>query len=454
MSYAKARDDEQMKVLGPAIDRFIERYNKNPGLANGKRRTVFLFPGGMASRLIRATTPYDPAATDQSLKYETIFPTLECFLNGTARDMALTRKAENGIDCYEDTGQRFVLACDAVDLEGALIPFDPVPFPPSEAIEHFLKSISPYADFLQWCEDNGLDYFVFGWDWRRRMQETGAFFRDTFLPEFQSRVIAKCGADPLADYSLVGHSAGGMVVNWLLRNISNTNPISHVITVGTPFYGYVSQVHRWFEGDSYFNGPGNIYRDDIIRTVCALPACYAWQFLNEQTYLDHESDFLADTEFQLLVYPSRDKVTWGIADPYNPQPGPSGEGRYPGSVGFESSELEDAERLVVDLAQPLVSYDKFFNVRGVQLKWDLPKPRPANRTKGAVLWGWAGEPQPIVDVVSVPGDGTQPAYSARLLELWLHKRDHVITLRDYGIDHMLMMNQKPTRDALAGLLPK
>ncbi|MDM0108015.1 hypothetical protein QTH97_23910 [Variovorax sp. J22R24] len=84
----------------------------------------------------------------------------------------------------------------------------------------------------------------------------------------------------------------------------------------------------------------------------------------------------------------------------------------------------------------------------------LAQAKARESDEGRRLVGWAGEPQPIIDVVSVPGDGTQPAYSARLLELWLHKRDHVITLRDYGIDHMLMMNQKPTRDALAGLLPK
>jgi hypothetical protein len=222
--------------------------------------------------------------------------------------------------------------------------------------------------------------------------------------------------------------------------------------VGTPFYGYVSQVHRWFEGDSYFNDPGSIYRDAIIRTVCALPACYAWQFLNEQTFVDHKYDFLADTEFPLLSYPSLDKATGNMADPYNPQPGPNGEDRYPGSMGFDPVELDAAEALVVELAQPLDSYDKFFNVRGVQLKVHFPKPRPADRTRGAVWWGWADEAQPIVDAVSVPGDGTQPAYSARLLELFLQQGDHVFTLEDYKIQHMLMMNQKPTRDALAGLL--
>jgi hypothetical protein len=55
MSYEQTRDNEQLSKLDDAIGSFITRYNSN--LSSTNRKTIFLFPGGMGSQLLRATTP-------------------------------------------------------------------------------------------------------------------------------------------------------------------------------------------------------------------------------------------------------------------------------------------------------------------------------------------------------------------------------------------------------------
>ena len=109
---------------------------------------------------------------------------------------------------------------------------------------------SPHGGFSSWCANNNTDLFVFEWDWRRRLDETATFFVRKFLPFFRTRVMNAGLADPLATFSLVGHSFGGMVVNQILRsNDPMLASLKSAITVATPFYGYAGQMHRWFEGE-------------------------------------------------------------------------------------------------------------------------------------------------------------------------------------------------------------
>jgi hypothetical protein len=66
MSYDSVRMSEQMDALDPSIYEFIDRYNTITEVSaflglNPARQTLFLFPGGMASRLKRATKAWDPA---------------------------------------------------------------------------------------------------------------------------------------------------------------------------------------------------------------------------------------------------------------------------------------------------------------------------------------------------------------------------------------------------------
>jgi hypothetical protein len=75
MSYATTRDSEQLRILDLAIAQFVQRYTSNP--TTGKRRTLFLFPGGMGCQLLRARKPYkNNFIGTQTFQYDKIWLTL------------------------------------------------------------------------------------------------------------------------------------------------------------------------------------------------------------------------------------------------------------------------------------------------------------------------------------------------------------------------------------------
>jgi hypothetical protein len=84
---------------------------------------------------------------------------------------------------------------------------------------------------------------------------------------------------------------------------------------------------------------------------------------------------------------------------------------------------------------------KFYNLRGVVTQAD--EVTPANSTAGSVTWAWiqpdfdAGDPTPIVDSGSVPGDDTQPAWSARYAT---NATARCIAVPGSDIEHAFMMN--------------
>ena len=425
MSYDTTRDSEQLRVLDHSIDDFIDRYNNSSGPATGPRQTVFLFPGGMGCTLKRARKPYvDGVSAPQTFAYDTVWLTVDTFLGG-ALDLRMTKVAPNR---FRDKGNRIIVADGAVGFLGC----------------------TPYDDFTRWCRRKRLDYFVYGWDWRRRLTHSGAFFVKKFLPHFQDRVKNECNnADALADFSLIGHSAGGMIVNWILRrNHPNVATMRRAITVATPFYGYSGQVHRWFEGEAYLNGVADIFKKPMIKVICSLPACYAWEFLDGYTWGLNKAALAADPKYPLPTYPSRDQATGVDADPYDPQTN-GALSRYPapGATGFDYAELAKGKALVRYLASALdpALAPKFVNIRGDTL---------ANDTIGSTTWDWVPptDPTPIVDGPTVPGDGTQPAWSARHIGLELALPANVITVKGSDVEHTFTMNSPKTLGALADAL--
>ncbi|MDM0105379.1 hypothetical protein QTH97_10580 [Variovorax sp. J22R24] len=432
MSYDATRDAEQLRRLDAAITAFIATRNNLPAPAGG-RQTIFLFPGGMGSKLVRATQAYDENQPQpQQFVYEPVWLAHDTFLGGAAQ-LEMTR---TGPEEYRDQDDCIVIADGLVDLEG----------------------ISPYSGFTRWCTTKQLDCFVLGYDWRRKMQHVGNFFVDTFLPHFQQRVRAESndGSDPLANFSLVGHSAGGMVVNWILRkNDAILNGMTRAITVATPFYGYAGQVHRWFEGEASLNGLDDEHKADIIRTICSLPACYAWQFIDDPTYTANSAAFVADAPFGLASYPSVDSGDGAVADPYNPQTRVVNGvtlTRYP-TAGFDSQELADARVFVNQLVGPLTPGQaaKFFNIRGVRGLEALGIVAPIPSTTGSVRWGWlpTNGPSPVSDGPRVAGDGTQPAWTARHLAL---PKANVRTVTGLEMEHAILMSVPRIQNAIGNIL--
>lgn len=425
MTYAETRDEETLRLLKPAIDAFIKACKKRRVTKSAcPRQTMFFFPAGTASRLTRATRRFDDDdSSPQQFKYDPVWVTPLTLLGG-ARNLAI--HYDGGT--FRDKGDRIIVADKAVDLVGC----------------------TPHDGLIKWARKNNVLLFVFPWDWRRRLDETVTFFVGKFLRHFRDRVMAEQCPDPLATFSIVGHSFGGMIANLILRgNAPIVSGLEHVITVATPFYGYAGQVHRWFEGEDYLNFFG-LFEQDMIEMIASLPGLYTLHFLDEDTF-EANKDALASGDFPLPDYPSIDEQTKGVrADPFNPKTYKKLV-RYPGLTGFDLAELDYAELQFKALAAPMdpTLLEKFHNIRGVKTEKD--KKTPVDSTVGSVTWDWisskydATDTSPINDRrVLVPGDGTQPAWTTCLVT----NSDRCVTVKGPAIDHAFLMNDTGVLDAI------
>jgi hypothetical protein len=428
LSYADTRDSEQLRrIFKTAVPDFIWRYQSHQW--PGPRRTLFLFPGGMAGQLLRAQTPYNNNVTaPQTFNYDTVWLTPFTFLPPGALQLAMHHDRRDPPAVDRDLGDRIIIADGVVNLFGA----------------------TPYDRFTQWCELNELDWFIFSWDWRRRLEDTVALFL-RFLPQFQHTVVSQCGADPLADFVLAGHSFGGMVVNLMLHHANSLlDTMTRAVTVAAPFYGYGGQIHRWFEGEQYFNWL--LGKKEVTETISSMPACYTLPYLDYQsTYGTYGTTLAADPAFPLPNYPSDFALgnPQQIADPFMPV-----QRQYPDDRGFEANLLTDGLTVFRVLAcPPLPRYaDKFFNIRGIQTANNTA----LQNTVQGITWQLLANPPhcPAVSPISDdqplgPGDDTQPAWSARHVAL---PRTQWVDVKAV-IDHMFMMEYPETQATIAQVLP-
>jgi pimeloyl-ACP methyl ester carboxylesterase len=418
ITYSSTRDSEQLRYLKVDIASFIQRYESRP--LTSSRRTLFLFPGGMGTQLLRAQTPYQDNGTPQTFKYDNFWLSPFTFLGG-ALFLGMRRQSNEFRD-YED---KIVIPNGAVNLLG----------------------LSPYSRFTQWCELNDLDWFIFGWDWRRRLEDSVTFFFEQFLPLFQSTVKDQTGADPLQDFILVGHSFGGMLVKLMLhQQYDMLDHMTRAVTVASPYYGYDGQIHRWFEGEPLLNQIGPIdVTAKMIRVISSLPGGYVLPYLDFQTWLTNKSLLQGDPKFPLNAYPSTDLSNASQdVDPFNPGPN-----RYPtqADTGFDTNELQHASTIYGTIAAPTPTAhaSKFFNLRGIQ--------SPTGSTTGSITWGALTGPNnprasPVTSGQGGYGDGTQPAWSARLVTL---NSGQVVPVEG-DIDHMFIMEDDITHAAIASVL--
>jgi len=240
------------------------------------------------------------------------------------------------------------------------------------------------------------------------------------------------------------------VANLLLRqHFDNDAQLKRVITVGTPFYGYDGQLHRWTEGEPKLQ----IFSDkkEIIKTISSFPGCYPYHYPELTTFNAHLNHLAADRDYPLDKYPCTDIVTGQPADPYNPATKIVGDEvrlRYPprAMTGFDLQELAHAKAVVNSLIDPLPQGDeaKFFNVRGV---------RTAEDTVKRTTWDWLTPPdhaeEPIENEEFVPGDDTQPAWSTRLATLPANQVRPIVA---DDIEHMYLMNHEQVLNELGTLL--
>ena len=418
MTYQQARDAEDLNHLNDAITLFISRYSAN--LSNANRKTVILFPGGMGSQLLRASTP-QPNGPPYS--YNIVW-----------------------LDCSVVFGAAAHLQMNGdIDLDQQIIiPDGPVDFPPL---------LTPYDGFITWCNQNQIDYLIFGWDWRRDLSFNADFFLKDFMPLFKQRV-AQLQPNPLLHLSLVGHSEGGMLLKVIVNRASDPNVqlLKRAVTVASPFYGYGGQLPRYFIGDPDLNA---IYGNQTVtRIVSSLAAGYSLLFLDQATFARDKAKLTQDPYYPSTKnYPLLDATSEAPADPYNPQP--SGAlVRYPQDYGFDLAKLARGKLIydeVAALLDPTVKA-KFFNIRGVTTR----NGKAVNKTVTHQTWGFIDphfDPNnvagcPITDFLG-PGDGTLPAWSTRFADT---PSANVRTVRGNQIDHMFMMNDHQVLSVLATVI--
>jgi hypothetical protein len=77
MNYQDTRDSEQLRILDKSIDTFISGFHPTA-------QTIIFFPGGLASRLLRAKTPYKPNSRHRNVLTSTVRK------SGSARGLLVT----------------------------------------------------------------------------------------------------------------------------------------------------------------------------------------------------------------------------------------------------------------------------------------------------------------------------------------------------------------------------
>lgn len=374
MTYMTTKNKCILDALGHRIEDFARRYR--PG-----RPTVVLLPGGMGSQLDRSIRPYRKANDKPFERYDPIWMDLGIVFGKDAVKLKI-----------QDSGR------DADDH--IIIPDGPLDF-----------IVNAYNGTEQYFrDDRGWNYICFGFDWRRPVTESAGYL-ESFLRRLGARVNQLMGESPLPNTTLLCHSMGGLVAVAFLHRIAKQAKtidqwLARVVTVGTPFYGTATHIRRYFKGQNFLN---RLYgRTCIARLAGTLPGPYALLFPSIAQY-SRDAQRLAQSKYRLDRYPMRDAGQRNLAiDPF----GQTAADRFPSWVS--PSHLRSADKMRTRITGPLPQEltQRMFHIRSGLVQ--MPIEQKWRAVKGANF-----DPEynvyPIQKAREGPGDGTVPAWSARLV---------------------------------------
>ena len=352
---------------------------------------VVLLPGGMGSQLDRSPTAFadDPIVFDG---WEVAWLSLDLLFRRSGLTLEIQPQGQDL--------QQFII-----------VPDGPVRF-----------ALIPAYDGVQaYFQDNGYNYCVFGYDWRRSIQEA-AINLQAFLTDVQTSVQAKFGEDPLPQTTLLCHSQGGLVAK-LFAHLPDTpaTAIARIVTVATPFYGTADTAPAFFfQGQDLLN---ILYgADKVAPVIASLPGPYVLMPMDYPTW-QKRGQTLGVAPYPVLD--ENDKP----ADPYNIANMP----KYPSWVSQDlvSDGLLVRSTMDLDLADALLA--KFFHLRAQtthtmgHFRWT---PLPAGYVPGQTPPSYYVDGK-AADGGMVAGDGTVPFYSAGLAQN-LAKTFTIPTLQQHG----------------------
>lgn len=406
MDYHRVRKEEiKLKNLEQA-KRLANKYDPD-------HKTIILLPGGGGSLLKRTTKRFDKPSP-VSFKYDDVW--IDLGILPPSRDAREMKIEDNG----HDKGSHIIRADGALD---------------------FLVVV--YDGTKKYFRLRDYNYFEYGFDWRRSLFESAKLLRE-FLEEFRDLVMSRGESNPLSNTTLICHSHGGLVAILYLQDIfQGLNPtssavsqwIDKMITVGTPFYANSGHIKRYYEGEKQLH----LFYDkkELAKIMSTMPGPYIFMYLDKETY-DRDS-----TKLGLSEYPMIDAKDPAIElDPYNP----ANKDRLPDWVSADHIKQAKKTRHEFTKKLPASVRKRIYHVRGVKNK----------KTPIRLRWKQITHPyDPYLQKVPLrikkedrgPGDGTVPAWAARLAQIPEGTNGRVYDLKK-AKDHMGLMEHEETLEVI------
>ena len=352
-----------------------KRYNPN-------KETILMLPGGLASQLERSSNRFSTIPQDYE-NYENVWIDLGTIFKKEAEKLEMN-------DELRDKGNHIII--------------------PNGPLESFVQN--PYDETKRYFRDNDYNYFSWGFDWRRSIEESAELLKD-FLTKFKEEVINKFGhsRDPLPNTTILCHSMGGLVTKLFLNNVlgaASTQAgirkwLRRVITVGTPFYGTSNHIFRYYKGEKLLNIIYTTTR--ITRLAGTMPGAYILMYLDTYSYFKYLQDI---TNPELTSYPSRDMDDPSKeVDPYSI----TNMSYYPGWIKEDYITLSRNIRKKIIKKLPNAVIKNVFHIRAggrntdISLRWKDINGQFDVELDKLPFRGTKGE-----------GDGTVPLWSARLAQ--------------------------------------
>ncbi|MEJ1398783.1 MAG: hypothetical protein RPU52_14870 [Candidatus Sedimenticola sp. (ex Thyasira tokunagai)] len=291
------------------------------------RKTVILLPGGMGSHLERSPEKFqgEPMSFDD---YDPVWMDTG-ILFGDARKMEIDSQGR--------------------DKDGHIIV-------PNGALHFLIDSYDGTEKFFTDGRNGDYNYTVFGFDWRRPIEECAAVLEE-FLTLFKSMALKRFGRNPLPDTTLMCHSQGGLVASFFMRRIIAPHEwFEHLITVGSPLYGTMVQQPRYFIGQAPLS---QLYGARTIAKISStLPGPYSFMCLDMSTYDRYHGDL------GLTAYPSTDPDNGDPLDPYDLD----NLDRYPAWINRDH--VEAGRDILQTFSDPLEDEfaQRYFNIRSWKCK--------------------------------------------------------------------------------------
>jgi pimeloyl-ACP methyl ester carboxylesterase len=284
------------------------------------KKTAILLPGGAGSALYRANRSFDRDSGPSDYTFNPVWLTPGIFV---------------------DDGNKLPISKNGRDLREQMIAAD-------GDVQYFAK---PYLKAMRVFRAN-LNALLLGWDWRRDIM-TAVDMVSGVISEIERRK----GKGTLKNIFLVGHSMGGMIAKlFFSTRQSVAREIGGMITVSTPFYGYLGQLRRIYEGEEILNDVYTAKR--VAEIYSSFAGLYSLFPIDHDTYL---KDGMA---LGLASYPVTEPKGGEYADPYQKRTSPP----YPKWVRL--NELPNALGLRRELAKPLPDNlgQKVFHIRALMHK--------------------------------------------------------------------------------------